>query len=261
MMKIHHVESLELPALEPYRTLRRPLEHIRDGIFVAEGGNVVRRLLDSHLQPVSILLTPEWLEELSKKHSLEGIDLYIADKKVAEAIVGYSLHQGVMAVALVPSEPTFDGLLASLPHPFLLVAMDGIVNAENAGVIVRNCGAFGADAILVDHSSASPYLRRAVRNSMGAVFHLPVLHLNLAEMLPKLNCRVIATTPAGESSLHDADLSGDLCVVFGNEGRGVSQAVLEKSDLRVAIPMRNEIDSLNVGSSSAIFLYEVSKQR
>ena len=260
-MKIHHVESLDLRALQPYRTLRRPLQHIRDRIFVAEGGNVVHRLLDSELTVLSILATPDWLEDLSGRHSLEGIDVFIADKKLAESIVGYSLHQGVMAVAKVPVEPAWNELLENLPHPFLLVALDGIVSAENVGVIVRNCGAFGVHAVLADRTSGSPYLRRAVRNSMGAVFRLPVLHLDLAETLPKLNCRVIATTPAGEESLEDLDLSSDLCLVFGNEGRGVSKPVLERSDVRAAIPMWNEIDSLNVGSSSAVFLYEISKRR
>ena len=260
-MKIHHVESLELQELQPYRTLRRPLQHIQDGIFVAEGGNVVHRLLESELAIVSILLTPEWLEHLGRRHSLKGFDIFVADKKLAESIVGYSLHQGVMAVAKVPVEPPLNELLEKLPHPFLLVALDGIVNAENVGVIVRNCAAFGVDAVLADRSSASPYLRRAVRNSMGTVFRLPVLHLNLADELPKLNCRVIATTPSGEESLHTLDLSGNLCVVFGNEGRGVSKQVLEKSDVHAAIPMRNATDSLNVGSSSAVFLYEISRRR
>ena len=247
--------------MQPYRTLRRPLQHIRDGIFVAEGGNVVHRLLESGLTILSILLTPDWLEDLTGRHSLEGVNIFVADKKLAESIVGYSLHQGVMAVAKVPEEPPLNELLDQLPHPFLLVALDGIVSAENVGVIVRNCAAFGVDAVLADRTSASPYLRRAVRNSMGAVFRLPVLHLNLADSLPKLNCRIIATTPAGEESLPDLNFSGDVCLVFGNEGRGVSKQVLDKADVHAAIPMRNSTDSLNVGSSSAVFLYEISKRR
>ena len=63
--QIIHIESLELPELQPYRTLRRPLDHIKEGIFVAEGTKVVERLLFSTLNIRSILLTPEWFTILS----------------------------------------------------------------------------------------------------------------------------------------------------------------------------------------------------
>ncbi len=260
-MKIQEVRTLDVPQLKPYLTLRRPHEHIHQGIFVAEGERVVRRLLRSGLNVVSLLLTRNWLEQLAGKYSLDGIDIFIGDKELLESIVGYSLHQGIMGVARVPEEPDLHELLQRLPHPFLLLALDGIVSAENVGVIVRNGGAFGADAILADRTSSSPYLRRAVRNSMGAVFRLPVLHVNLAQTLPKLGCKVIAATPNADLTLQKADLTGDLCFVLGNEGSGVSAEVLEKCDLRVAIPMLNETDSLNVASASAVFLYEVRRRR
>lgn len=259
-MNVHYVESLDLQILEPYRTLRRPLDHIRQGIFVAEGEKVVRRLLVSTLSVISLLLTPKWLDELRKEHSLDGIELFVADKKLVETIVGYRLHQGIMGVARVPPEPGLKDLLAELPHPFLLVAMDGIVSAENVGVVVRNCAAFGVHGILAGRSSSSPYLRRAVRNSMGAVFCMPVLHVDLPEVLPELGCRIIATTPDGGIPVQNLDLTGDLCIVFGNEGTGISTDVLKRSDVRAAIPMTNRTDSLNVASASAVFLYEIAKR-
>jgi tRNA G18 (ribose-2'-O)-methylase SpoU len=259
-VRIHEVQTLDVPQLKPYLTLRRPQEHIQQRIFVAEGEKVVQRLLRSTLKVVSLLVTRKWFEQLEDKYPLEGIDIFIADKNLLETIVGYSLHQGIMAVARVPDEPELHDLLRRLPHPLLIVALDGIVSAENVGVIVRNSRAFGVHAILADKTSSSPYLRRAVRNSMGAVFGLPVLHLNLEETLPKLGCKVIAATPNSDQTLQQADLTGDLCVVFGNEGSGISAGVLEQCDMRVNIPMLNETDSLNVASASAVFLYEVRKR-
>ena len=259
-MKIQEVGTLDVPQLKPYLTLRRPHEHIQQGIFVAEGEKVVQRLLRSGLPVVSLLLTPKWFEELSEKYSLDGPDIYIADKVLLESIVGFSLHQGIMAVGRVPEEPNLLELLRKFVSPFLVVALDGIVSAENVGVIVRNSGAFGVNAILVDKTSSSPYLRRAVRNSMGAVFRLPILHLNLPEALPKLGCKVIAATPNSDQTLQDAEFNGSLCLVFGNEGSGISAEVLEQCSVRVAIPMLNETDSLNVASASAVFLYEVRRK-
>lgn len=270
-INVHTVTSLDLPALQPYKTLRRPLEHMKEGIFVAEGEKVVRRLLDSGLSVVSMLMTQHWYdqlflsEELKSRHR-EPLPVFIADKKIVEAIVGYNLHQGIMAVGRLPGEITLDKVMASIPEPSLLVALDGLVNAENVGVVVRNCAAFGVGAIIVGETSSSPYLRRAVRNSMGTVFRLPIVHTtDLCEALESLHqeyqINIIAAHPDGELSIQEMDFASGTCFVYGNEGEGISENILKVCTARIAIPMMNGTDSLNVASASAVFLYEARKQR
>jgi len=261
-VNIREIQSLDLRELEPYRTLRRPQQHIAQGIFVAEGEKVVRRLLDSGLSVISILLTRAWLEAIRQIYSLELIEIFVAEKNLLETIVGFPLHQGIMAVARVPQELALMELMNQLPKDFLLVAMDGIVSAENVGVIVRKAAAFGAHAIISGTNSSSPYLRRAVRNSMGAVFRLPVVHADLSDAFPEIrrSCRIIAATPGGES-IQNADFSGNLCVVFGNEGTGLSDEILKLCDARIGIPMMNDTDSLNVASAAAVFLYVAALMR
>jgi tRNA G18 (ribose-2'-O)-methylase SpoU len=268
-IRVQSITSLDLPELQAYRTLRRPHEHFKEGILVAEGEKVVRRLLESGLAVVSILLTPEWHERLRPGGVLDGVSgatAYVAEKGLLESIVGYNLHQGIMAVAKIPAEPSLDEALAALPTPHLIVAMDGLVNAENVGIIVRNCAAFGVDAILVGETSGSPYLRRAVRNSMGAVFHSRIVHVpRLVESLRKLHAahgtRIVGAHPGQEGSIYGADLRGNICLVFGNEGEGLSREVLEGSTDLVSIPMANRVDSLNVSNASAVFLFEAARQR
>ena len=99
----------------------------------------------------------------------------VARKEILEKLVGFDLFQGVLAVGRIPPPRSLDALIASSARPRLFVAVDGLTNAENIGVLVRNCVAFGAQALLVGETCASPFLRRAVRNSMGAIFHLPVV--------------------------------------------------------------------------------------
>jgi tRNA G18 (ribose-2'-O)-methylase SpoU len=262
---IHRVSSLDLEELAPYRTLKRPLVHARLGIFVAEGEKVVRRLLESGLEVISLLLTPAWLDRLQGSGHLRGrerLKIFLAEGEVLQAIVGFNIHQGIMAIARVPAEIS----LEVLPEEHLLIALDGLRVSENVGVIVRNAAAFGAHAVLVGETSCSPYLRRAVRNSMGAVFTLPVIHVpSLAEALSRLQAqrgtRIVAADPHGASILSDLRLTGNLCIVLGNEDDGVSPGVAARADVRAAIPMCNETDSLNVGSASAAFLYEAGRQR
>jgi tRNA G18 (ribose-2'-O)-methylase SpoU len=262
---IRSIDSLDLPELQPYRTLRRPEEHKQQGIFVAEGGKVVERLLQSDLEVISMLLTPTWREKLFGTQT-PRFDLYLAEKKLLEMIVGFPLHQGVMAIARVPQERSLQIALPRLQHPFLFVALDGIVSAENVGVIVRNASAFGVTGIIVGETSNSPYLRRAVRNSMGTVFQMPVFHsTNIVDDLQTLaaswQTKVIGADPAGSRQIYDADFGGDVCIVFGNEGEGLSPAVKSACAFFVSIPMLNQTDSLNVASASAVFLYQATRSR
>jgi tRNA G18 (ribose-2'-O)-methylase SpoU len=268
-MTIRSVETLEDPLLQPYRTLRRTLKHQRDGIFVAEGEKVVRQLLGSTLDVVSLLLTPEWLEVYRSTLEVRSgsAQIFVAPKSAVESIVGFHLHQGIMAVARIPKPPSLTETLEQSHHPQLLVAVDGLTNAENLGVLVRNCAAFDVDALLVGETSSSPYLRRAVRNSMGTVFRLPVVQLSdligaINEMRSAHGIYVIAAHPhTDQKVLQRASFGGDCCVVFGSEGGGVSADVLAACDESVAIPMKDGVDSLNVASASAVFLYEIQRQR
>jgi tRNA G18 (ribose-2'-O)-methylase SpoU len=260
------ISSLDHPSVQPYRTLRRSEDHIRKRIFVAEGEKVVRRLLASSLEIVSFLLTPDWLERLGAEESRFAqckVPVFTATADVLNGIVGYRLHQGIMAVGKVPPDPSLEEIVRC-GHPPLLVALDGLMNAENVGVVVRNCAGFGADAILAGETSSSPYLRRSVRNSMGTVFQLPILHcadlVSRLKQLKDLGVRVVGAHLAGSTPLSKADLTGPVCIVFGNEESGLSDSVRDLSDILVAIPMHNQTDSLNVASAAAVFLYEASRQ-
>ncbi|MGH7951123.1 MAG: TrmH family RNA methyltransferase, partial [Limisphaerales bacterium] len=252
----------------PYATLRRPLEHRQRGIFVAESEKVVRRLLESNLAVVSVLLPQKWLDDYRPllEARTETFTVYLADKKTLEKLVGFTMFQGVLAVGKIPPPVPLEDILPKSPKPILFVAVDEIANAENLGSLVRNCVAFGAHALLVGETSSSPFLRRAVRNSMGAIFQLPVVELtNLAQTLRNLRekkIRCIAAHPhANGKMLSQMDFSGDCCIIFGSEGHGISKAVLENCNDAVAIPMSPTVDSLNVGAAAAVFLYEANRQR
>ena len=101
---------------------------------------------------------------------------------------------------------------------------------------------------------------------MGAVFHLPIVETaSLARALEDLRqqgIRCVAAHPHSDGrTLSDASLAGDCCIVFGSEGYGISPAVLAACDEAAAIPMPPTVDSLNVGSAAAVFLYEANRQR
>lgn len=269
MFHVQRIASLDLPELAPYRTLKLSHEHRERGIFVAEGDKVVHRLLASDFAIVSVLLSEHRLAEYEPALSARREDILVflaTDKHILEELVGFELFQGVLAVAKIPTEPALPALLGTIKSPRLIVAADGLSNAENVGVLARNCVAFGAQALIVSETCASPYLRRAVRNSMGTVFRLPIIEsknlaLHVAE-LKRDGIRCIAAhAHTDQRILDEADFKRDCCIVFGSEGHGISPAVLAACDDMVAIPMPPDVDSLNVASAAAAFLYEASRQR
>ena len=270
MIRIQTIDSLELPELAPYRTLRRSAEHEALGIFVAEGDKVVRRLLESDFGVVSVLLPTDRLteyESLLRARPEAEISVYAVTKKsVLEELVGFGLFQGVLAIGKIPTVFSLGKILATSPRPRLFAAVDGLTNAENIGLLVRNCAAFGVQALVVGETCSSPFLRRSVRNSMGTIFQLPVVaSTNLVQSLNELRAqgvRSLAAHPHTEKKfLSQTDLTGDCCLIFGSEGKGLSPEVLAVCDEAVAIPMADGVDSLNVGAAAAVFLYEASRQR
>lgn len=269
MFTLHHIEDLERPELAPYRTLKRPAEHEAQGIFVAEGDKVVKRLLESGFEVLSVVLPAHRLVEF-EPHLVTrpevGLPVYVVSRKgVLEALVGFEMFQGVLAVGRIPSASTLETMLAP-PAPRLLVAVDGLTSAENMGVLTRNCAAFGVQGLIVGETCASPFLRRAVRNSMGTIFKLPVFTSpELVASLVALRSRGVRCFAAhphtNQKFLSQADLTGDCCIVFGSEGHGLSPGVLHACDEAVAIPMSRGVDSLNVSAAAAVFLFEALRQR
>lgn len=277
MIRIEKIASFDAPELRPYATMRRPIEHETQGIFVAEGEKVVRRLLESHFTVVSAVFWERWLDDFRPllESRPESITVYLAEKAWLETLTGFSMFQGVLAVGKIPAPAALETVLQNAPAPRLLAAVDGLTSSENLGALVRNCAAFDVQALLVGETSTSPFLRRAVRNSMGAIFQLPVVELGkvasktassktLAQTLETLRAggiRCIAAHPRGGKVLHEADFSKDCCIVFGSEGAGISESALKQCDDAVCIPMPEKVDSLNVGAAAAVFLYEASRQR
>src|SRR5438445_174224 len=177
MLRLRKIDSFDLPELQPYRTMRRQEEHKKQGIFVAEGEKVVRRLIESKLELISVLLPQKWLDALAPLLEARGeiVEVFVADKSLLETLTGFSMYQGLLAVGRVPAPGTLDQAIAKSVAPRLFAAVDKLSSAENLGALVRNCAAFNVAALILGETCTSPFLRRAVRSSMGTVFELPIV--------------------------------------------------------------------------------------
>lgn len=267
-MGIQRIVDRSHPELEPYLTLRRPEYARRRGLMVTQGEKNVTRLLRSQFQVRSLLATERWLAELEPfwRPRVGQTQILVGERELLREIIGYRMYQDVMAVGVVPESPDLATVMMTVERPYLFVAFDGLANAENIGVAIRNCGAFGVQAILVDHSSCSPFLRRASRCAMGALFKIPTLENRSLEsdfqQLRRSNVQIVAAMCDPESRpIHEVDLTRDTLLVLGSEGEGLRQHLVDQSDIRAYIPMSDETDSVNVASATAALLYETARQR
>src|SRR6201987_3356716 len=112
MFRVQNIHSLDLPDLQPYRTMRRQTEHRQQGIFVAEGEKVVRRLLESRFGVVSVLLPEKWLHDLkpSLEARPEAVQVVVGEKKLLETLTVFSMYQGLLAVGKIPASRSLKAL-------------------------------------------------------------------------------------------------------------------------------------------------------
>jgi predicted rRNA methylase len=250
--------------VEIFSNLRIPKQ---GNYFIAESEKIVTRLLESDLEIISIYLTKDYFnlkkEAIALHQQSSKCNIFIGSEEEMEKIVGFSLHQGILAAAKIPEEHSLDELLTP-KQPLLFVILDGVADAENIGAIIRTSFGMNATAIILDKKSASPWMRRAVRVSMGAIFKLPIITVeSIPECIEKLKTFGVTTfaTTLSENAkqIWDCNFTNDIAIVFGSEGHGIKQEIIQVCDEEVSIPMSDS--SLNVGVAQGIFLYEVLRQR
>jgi TrmH family RNA methyltransferase len=181
---------------------------------------------------------------------------------VMDALSPVRTPAGVVAIVQA-SHSQFASLLA--PPPALVVVAIDVQDPGNAGAIVRSAEAGGATGVIFAGESADPWGWKALRAAMGSTFRLPVTReLDTSVLLTRLRragIRLLATVPRGGRPMHDCNLRGDVAVLVGAEGAGLTESIAQDADDRVSIPMKHPVESLNVAVSAGVLVYEARRQR
>lgn len=247
------------PRLEPYRSLRDPDFRqgfeASEGVFVAEGVTVVRRLLQSSLEVRSVLVL-EGRESRVADLVRESIPFFVVTKDVMNTLVGFDLHRGVLACA---TRPPWRPLPELLRASRLVGVLEGLNDHENLGAIARTARALGVDALVLDPTTADPWYRRCVRVSMGEIMHLPLARAHdwprSLDDMRQAGYIVAALTPAPDAidlGSFAATRPERVALLLGAEGPGLTANALAAADVRIRIPIHPDVDSLNVGHAAAV---------
>jgi len=265
---VETVEDPEDPRLADYREIRDAERRRRDGTFIAEGRQVVRRLLSAGRYRVrSALVTPPALHALGEALAAAQVPTYLVRQDVVEAVVGIEFHHGCLAAGERGAEPAAEAVLAEALRPRLMV-LEGLGDSSNVGALFRNALAFGVGAVFLAPGTADPLYRKAIRVSSGATVALPFARLadwpRDLERLRDAGYTVLALTPRAEAvDIGELGagrpLPARVALLVGTEGRGLSAEALAAADLQVRIPMAPEMDSLNVAAAGAVALHWLSR--
>lgn len=263
MPRLIAIDDADDPRIEGYRAVRERDLAGRHGLFVAEGEVVLRVLARSRIYaPDSVLLAEKRVEALSPVLAAlsQETPVYTAAQPVLDAIAGFHIHRGVLALGRRGTPPEAETLLEAMPADALVVALFGIGNHDNMGGLFRNAAAFGADAVLLDPECCDPLYRKAIRVSVGAALSTPFARLRPSEkaltLLERHGFRALALSPAGAVRLAHLKRPSRAALLLGSEGPGLPSAVLERATT-VTIPMAGAFDSLNVATTCGIALHHL----
>jgi len=251
------------PRIEAYRQIRERDLVGRKGLFIAEGRVVIEKAIASGLHPlISLLVAETRLEGLSSVIGglSEATPVYAAPQAVLDAIAGFSMHRGVLALGRRTDLDAIR-LLSGLPPRALVVALVGIANHDNMGGVFRNAAAFGADAVLLDATCCDPLYRKAIRVSVGAALITPFARVtgsvDVLSMLEGAGFETVALSPQGAIELSELSLTGErVAALIGAEGPGLPHGLLARART-VRIDMAGGFDSLNIATTSGIVLHHL----
>ena len=236
-----------------------------DRAVVIEGSTLVREAAEAGWQLLSVAMEQQWLETHPDDPLLRMLDdrsdRVVVSRGVLEARSPASTPAGVVALAQAPRGER-DPFAAPLP---LVAILDAVQDPGNVGAAARAAEAAGATGLMTCGRSADPFGWKALRGSMGSAFRLPIVRTVAAEdALARARAATVpvaALTARGGTPLYDADFSGPLALLVGGEGTGLPPALVQTADLRITIPMRPPVESLNVAVAAALALYEAARQR
>jgi len=249
------------PRVAAFRDIRERDLVGRQGLFIAEGKVVLDVLLATPaFKTLSLLLLENRVGGLSETLARVAPDtpVYVAESRVIDAIAGFHLHRGILALGRRWSVPDAAALLEALPPRALVLVLAGIANHDNVGSIFRNAAAFGADAVFLDAGCCDPLYRKAIRVSVGGVFRVPFARFDHFDdffgLLAQIGIRPVALSPRGHSDILKLERLDRMALVLGTEGDGLPETLLSRMDT-ARIAMASGFDSLNVAAASAIALH------
>ena len=220
------------------------------------------------LQRILVLRTDRQFSDLVHAAKTKGIPVHIEPHVAFDRLVPKGKHQGVIAFVAAKSYSTTEEILERARlrgEPPFVIILDGVEDPHNLGAVLRTAEAAGAHGVFIPERRAVGLTPVVAKVSAGAIDHIPVGQVgNLTQLMADLKERglwIYGVEPSAQDRYTAIDMTGPIGLVFGGEGEGIRPGVLKACDGRISIPMKGQVDSLNVSAAVAVVLYEGVRQR
>ena len=268
--RLIRIDSLDEPELSVFQQ-RSEVQLLRynepePGIFICESCKVIKRALDAGYEPMSFLVSEQAVEETDAmlgniSETVKEIPVFFGSDDVLKDISGYSLTGGMLCAMKRKHLKTIEKITEGRRR---IAVLENVQNPTNVGSIFRSAAALGVEAVLLTYDSSDPLYRRSARVSMGTVFQIPwtIIDKNAdyLRILSDNGFSAIAMALSDNSvSIDDPRIKAEekIAVILGNEGYGLCDDTIKRSDYVAKIPMNPVVDSLNVGAASAVMFWEL----
>ncbi len=255
---ICEITSLKNPKVRTWKDMLKDRSlREKQGLFPVDGEHMV-------LEALSAGCLKELIVDSDKADRYRSLTencgrVYLVPAHVLASLSDTVTPQGVMGFCSFPES------MPSPVHPGMWVALNAVQDPGNVGSIIRTMDAAGLDTLLIDAKTADPFSPKCVRATMGGIFRVRVERTSsLSDSLGALRAKgfcLAAGVLDGTELPSRPPVRGNLCVMIGNEGRGLKKELAAMAGLRVRIPMPGRAESLTASVSAALLIYDFLRER
>lgn len=255
------ITSAQNPRIKELLSLSsKSSERRKSGLFVIEGARECSAAAKASFEFHSLYIVPGMSgETMCESFKAEHIHKVSAD--LYQKIAYRGTTEGIIAIARAKEMKLRDVKLSDNP---LIILLEAIEKPGNLGAVLRTADAAMADAIIVCDPLTDLFNPNIIRSSLGGIFTNQVVSCTSEEAYKWLKENKISIFTAelqASEWYHLSDMRSPLAIVMGTEAEGLKEFWRERADKRIKIPMRGELDSLNVSVSTAIICFEALRQR
>nr|WP_040981777.1 RNA methyltransferase [Oceanobacillus jeddahense] len=240
------ITSVKNEKIKTLKKLHQRKYRKQTNTFLIEGTHLIEEALVSNWVTKEIIIS----EEASVPEAADNVPIIKVTKQVFKELSFTASPQGIMAVVEMKKE---DGVSGEV-----IVLLDAIQDPGNLGTIIRTADAAGTEGIILGDGCVDLYNDKVIRATQGSIFHLPIMHADVEEAAARLkeaDYNIWATALEKAENYKELSIPPKTAIIFGNEGAGVKESLLETADERVTIPILGKAESLNVSIAAGILLY------
>lgn len=268
MRGIKEITSKDNAIFKLIKSLKVKKNRIREALFVVEGPKQVIEAGSSRYGIRYLVVRRDRLDFFKNDGFFEEIpatkvEIISMDESLFRQIADTENSQGILAV-LSYEMLSGEDLMRQISADSNVLVLDRLQDPGNIGTLVRTAEGAGFKGVVLLKGSGDVFSPKAIRAGGGATLRMPVTMLDdaysLRELSDRFSKRLVVTDVSSGLAYYDVDLSENVFLVMGNEGRGVSKEVLDLADVRINIPTDGLLESLNVATAGAVLMMDSLRQ-